>query len=72
MLSDDASMLSFCVLNCMICFAALWIMAAKFEFDSRRDTAAARSVFQQSIKANPDNQHLWTEVCGICMLNFCD
>lgn len=37
-------------------------MAAKFEFESRKDAAAARTVLQQAIKANPRLQHLWIEV----------
>ena len=59
------------ILFLFFCVTALWIMAARFEFDTRKDTAAARTIFQQSIKANHGNKHLWIEVL-ICRIECVD
>ena len=37
-------------------------MAAKFEFETMKNTSSARALLQQGIRANPDCKHLWTEV----------
>lgn len=37
-------------------------MAAKFEFEERQGTSAARVLFQEGLRANGDSQKLWLEV----------
>lgn len=39
----------------------LWIMAAKFEFEERQDTMAARVLFQEGLRTNRESEKLWLE-----------
>ncbi|XP_019852946.1 PREDICTED: U3 small nucleolar RNA-associated protein 6 homolog isoform X2 [Amphimedon queenslandica] len=39
----------------------LWIMAAKFEFEERQDTTAARVLFQEGLRTNRESEKLWLE-----------
>ena len=42
--------------------SSLWVMAAKFEFESMKNTSSARALLQQGIRANPESKHLWMEL----------
>lgn len=46
----------------MFLCAVLWVMAAKFQFETMKDVSSARSLFQQGLRANASSQHLWLEV----------
>lgn len=37
-------------------------MAAKFEFEERQDTMAARVLFQEGLRTNRESEKLWLEV----------
>jgi U3 small nucleolar RNA-associated protein 6 len=39
----------------------LWLMAAKFEFEDRKDVNASRSLFQQGLRVNRSSKKLWIE-----------
>ena len=46
----------------MFLYPALWVMAAKFQFETMKDVSSARTLFQQGLRANDSSQHLWLEV----------
>lgn len=46
----------------------LLIMAAKFEFEDRQDTSAARVLFQEGLRTNSSSQKLWLEVLLIIII----
>lgn len=47
---------------CLLTKKGLWVMAAKFEFETMKNASSARALLQQGIRANPDSKLLWTEV----------
>jgi len=55
-------------------FKGLWIMAAKYEFETNESIETARNLFQRALRFLPTSQKLWTEVnitfkLGICVAN---
>ncbi|KAL5473165.1 hypothetical protein EMCRGX_G027613 [Ephydatia muelleri] len=42
--------------------SSLWVMAAKFEFETMKNASSSRALLQQGIRANPESKHLWMEL----------
>ena len=48
----------------------LWIMAAKFEFESNESIETARSLFQRALRFLPHSRKIWLEV--FCLYTYLD